>query len=131
MDRLLYRQLTSKYMLDIDQNSYDVRADMRVALTCVIIVCMVCLAASWPYPFIVSDNGDNKYVFFGRNSNHVTLASERDSAWVGARSADGIYGWAIISGSDGRARLQVRDEDGKAISIDLLKAVRILQSLGN
>jgi hypothetical protein len=91
---------------------------------------LLAVAAAWPSPLAVDASGQNKYVFFGKHNQHVTLAVDGDSAWVGARSQDGIYGWAIIAEGDGKARLQVRDEDGKAVQIDLLKAARILQQLG-
>jgi len=104
---------------------------MRTVYACVLsVLCSLCIAAAWPSPLAIDASGDNKYVFFGRSGQHITLAVEGDSAWVGARSKEGIYGWAIISGSDGKSRLQVRDENGGAINVDLLKAARILRSLG-
>lgn len=104
---------------------------MRTIFACGLsALCALCIAAAWPSPLAIDANGDNKYVFFGRHNQHVTLAVDGTAAWVGARSQDGIYGWAIISESDGTARLQVRDEKGDAINVDLLKAARILRSLG-
>jgi hypothetical protein len=103
---------------------------MNKFIPLVAIAALLAVAASWPSPLAIDTNGNNKYVFFGRHDQHVTLAVDGDSAWVGARSQDGIYGWAIIAEGDGKARLQVRDEDGKAVQIDLLKAARILQELG-
>lgn len=104
---------------------------MKTVLACILTAgCVLSLAAAWPSPLAIDANGDNKYVFFGQHNRHVTLACEKDAAWVGARSADGIYGWAIVAEGDGTARLQVRDEDGKAVQIDLLKAARILEQLG-
>jgi hypothetical protein len=103
---------------------------MKTAFACCLsVLCALCLAAAWPSPFAVDSNGDSNFVFFGRDSQHVTLAVERESAWVGARSKDGIYGWAIIADADGSARLMVRDEEGKAVNVDLLKAARFLKSL--
>lgn len=104
---------------------------MRTVVACGLsVLCALCLAAAWPSPLAIDASGSNKYVFFGRHGQHITLAVDGESAWVGARSKDGIYGWAIISESDGTARLQVRDENGGAVNVDLLKAARILQSLG-
>jgi hypothetical protein len=103
---------------------------MKKFIPLVAIAALLAVAASWPSPLAIDANGNNKYVFFGRHDQHVTLAVDGDSAWVGARSQDGIYGWAIIAEGDGKARLQVRDENGKAVQIDLLKAARILQELG-
>lgn len=104
---------------------------MRPIFACVLSgFCALCVAAAWPSPLAIDANGANKYVFFGQSGQHITLAVDGESAWVGARSKDGIYGWAIISGPDGMARLQVRDENGGAVNVDLLKAARILRSLG-
>ena len=104
---------------------------MRTIFACGLsALCALCVAAAWPSPLAIDANSDNKYVFFGRHNQHVTLAVDGKSAWVGARSQDGIYGWAIISESDGTARLQVRDENGEAVNVDLLKAARVLRSLG-
>jgi hypothetical protein len=104
---------------------------MKTAIACILTACCVlCLAAAWPSPLAIDASGPNHYAFFGQHSQHVTLASERNAAWVGARNKEGIYNWAIIAEGDGSARLQVRDESGEAVQIDLLKAARILQSLG-
>jgi hypothetical protein len=104
---------------------------MRTVFACVLSVfCFLCLAAEWPSPLAIDASGNNKYVFFGKQSQHVTLAVDGDHAWVGARSKEGIYGWAIIAEADGTARLQVRDEKGESVNVDLLKAARILRSLG-
>jgi hypothetical protein len=90
----------------------------------------VCLAAAWPSPLAIDASGNNKYVFFGQSGQHVMLSVEHGSAVVAARSSDGIFQWAMIAEKDGGARLQVRDENGKAVNVDLLKAARILRSLG-
>lgn len=104
---------------------------MKTTFACLLTAaCVMCLAAAWPSPLAIDASGTSKYIFFGQHNQHVTLACEKDAAWVGARSADGIYGWAIIAEGDGTARLQVRDENGKAVQIDLLKAARILEQLG-
>jgi hypothetical protein len=104
---------------------------MRTVFACGLsVLCAFCIAAAWPSPLAIDASGDNKYVFFGRHGQHATLAVDGDAAWVGARSKEGIYGWAIIAEADGTARLQVRDEKGEAVNVDLLKAARILQSLG-
>ncbi len=104
---------------------------MKTAIACLLTAaCVLCLAAAWASPLAINANGDNKYVFFGRHNQHVTLAVDGKSAWIGARSQDGIYGWAIIAEADGQARLQVRDENGRAVQVDLLKAARILKELG-
>lgn len=104
---------------------------MRTVFYCVLSAfCVICLAAAWPSPLAIDASGNSKYVFFGSSDQHVTLAADGDKAWVGARGTEGIYGWAIIADADGSARLQVRDESGGTVTVDLLKAARILQSLG-
>lgn len=104
---------------------------MKTVFACLLTAaCVLSIAAAWPSPLAIDASGTNKYAFFGQHDQHVTLACERGAAWVGARSVDGIYGWAIIAEGDGKARLQVRDENGKAVQIDLLKAARILEQLG-
>jgi len=105
---------------------------MRTALACILsALCTLCLAASLPSQFEFSNHGDDRFAFFcGPNKmQHVTLAAERGSAYVGARTQDGIYGWAIIADQNGTSRIQVRDENGCAVTIDLLKAVRLLKAL--
>ena len=104
---------------------------MKTITACLLTACCVlALGAAWDSPLAISGSGENRYVFLGRDAVHVVLAAEGERAWVGARSANGLPGWAITSGRDGTATLQVRDEKGEAITVDLLKAARILKSLG-
>lgn len=104
---------------------------MKTTIACVLTAaCVLSIAAAWPSPLAINTSGSGKYVFFGQHNQHVTIACEKDAAWVGARSVDGIYGWAIIAEGDGKARLQVRDENGGTAQIDLLKAARVLRELG-
>ena len=104
---------------------------MRTVFACVLsVLCAFCIAAAWPSPLAIDASGSNKYVFFGQSGQHVMLSVEHGSAVVAARSSDGIFQWALIAEKDGGSRLQIRDEKGGAIQIDLLKAARILQSLG-
>lgn len=105
---------------------------MRTAFACVLsALCALCLAAAMPTQFEFSSHNDERFAFFcGPNKmQHVTLACQQGGAYVGARTQDGIYGWAIIADKDGTSRIQVRDENGGAVTIDLLKAVRLLQAL--
>jgi hypothetical protein len=104
---------------------------MKTAYACLLTAaCLLSVAAAWPSPLAIDAAGDNKYVFFGRQGQHVMLSVEHGSAVVAARSSEGIFQFALIAEADGGSRLQVRDENGGAIQIDLLKAARILKSLG-
>jgi len=104
---------------------------MRTVFACLLsVLCTFCIAAAWPAPLAIDARGDNKYLFFGQSGQHVMLSVERGSTVVAARSRDGIFEWALIAKKDGGSRLQVRDEKGGAIQIDLLKAAKILKSLG-
>jgi len=64
---------------------------------------------------------------------NITFGFEHDSVYVGARAdvegSSGVYGWALIAHRDGTATLQVRDEKGGAVTVDLLKAARVLKRL--
>jgi hypothetical protein len=105
---------------------------MRTAIACILsVLCTLCLAAALPSHFEFSAHGDDRFAFFcGPNKmQHVTLAAERGSAYIGARAQDGVYGWAIIADQNGTSRIQVRDESGDAVTIDLLKAVRLLKAI--
>jgi hypothetical protein len=67
-------------------------------------------------------------------NENITFGFEHDSVYVGARAAveggsSGVYGWALIAHRDGTATLQVRDGEGGAVTVDLLKAARVLKGL--
>jgi len=67
-------------------------------------------------------------------NDFITFGFEHDSVYVGARAdvvdgSSGVYGWALIAHRDGTATLQVRDEKGGAVTVDLLKATRVLKNL--
>lgn len=80
----------------------------------------------------VSEDGKHAWLIGGGGKEFVGLHVDEFGAWLDLRVADarGIPEFAVVVPRDGgNARLQLADKDGKAITLDLVKAAKLINEM--